>query len=170
MSENTTPEVKEIPKPVPTTFQAKIAELKQSGTSNQKAVISSLETYIATMNPSMVVTEDNGAKQQYNLFKAIHNVLENSPPDEFKKTWNIILAFFNEYKNTVFSDRYIYRFSEYWQWSEDHLTAFQRLINIIKLTCEPSTRTAGLRHVDLDRSLAVGISDNARQKVTNFYK
>lgn len=165
-----TPTVKEIVKPVPVGFDAVMLDIKQNGTAAQKNLINALSLYVSNMSPHIQQTDDGGAKQQYNLWKAIQTVIEQSEPNEFKKLWNIILAYFQQYKQSVFHDRYIYRYSEFWQWSEDHLTALQRLINIIKLTSDPATRAVGLRKVSLDRSLEVGISDAARQKLTNFYK
>lgn len=153
-----------------TDFETLISQLKQSGTAPQKNLINALENYVGFMMPGNAISDDAGARQQYMLWKALIFVIDESPSDEFKKLWNIVLAFFEEYKKTVFHDRYVFRFSEFWQWSDTDLTAMQRIINIIKLTCNPDTRTTGIRKVDLNRSLETGISDNGRQKLVSFYK
>ena len=153
-----------------TGFEAQIETLRTSGTTHQKNLISALDLYVLNMHPSVVVTEDEGARHQYNLWRALIFIIDQSPQDEFKKLWNIVLAYFEHYKQTVFHDRYVFRFSEFWQWSDDHLTALQRLINIIKLTSNQETRAKGLKQVDLNRSLDTAISDIGRQKLVNFYK
>lgn len=151
-------------------FDAQMATLRSTGTPHQKNLLSALDLYVEKMHPDRKVSDDEGAKCQYTLWRAISFVVDQSSADEFKKLWHIVLAYFEYYKESVFHDRYIFRFSEFWQWSDDQLTAFQRLINVIKLTSNPDTRSQGLRKVDLNRSLDTGISDAGRQKLVGFYK
>ncbi len=151
-------------------FEAQIATIRSKGTTHQKNLVSALDSYVEKMHPSQTPTDDEGARHQYNLWRALIFVIDQSPQDEFKKLWYIVLAYFEEYKQTVFHDRYVFRFSEFWQWSDDQLTALQRLINIIKLTCNVDTRAKGLKQVDLNRSLDTGITDIGRQKLVSFYK
>lgn len=152
-----------------TGFEAQIETIRTSGTTNQKNLSNALDMYVIKMHPTVEVSEDEGARHQYNLWRALIFIIDDAPQDEFKKLWNIVLAYFEYYKDTVFHDRYVFRFSEFWQWSDDQLTALQRLINIIKLTSNQETRAKGLKQVDLNRSLDTGISDIGRQKLVNFY-
>lgn len=170
MSQPTAPLVKETVKSSLTGFDAQIQALRISGTTHQKNLIQALDLYVDKMHPSQTVSEDEGARHQYNLWRALIFVIDQSPQDEFKKLWNIVLAYFEHYKQTVFHDRYVFRFSEFWQWSDDQLTALQRLINIIKLTSNQEDRAKGLKQVDLNRSLDTGITDIGRQKLVSFYK
>jgi len=151
-------------------FDALVSKLLLEGTQNQKTLVKSLQSYITNMAPGKPIGINEGAKQQYYLWKSISSIAESAPVDEFKKLWNILLAFFENYKDHAFHDRYVFRFSEYWSWSDIELTAFQRILNIIKLTSNANTRDNCLKNVDLDRSLAVGFSDEARQRITTFYK
>lgn len=151
-------------------FQSKIDAMKTGGTQAQKILIASLEKYITDMAPGKPIANDAGARNQYNLWKAISFVVETAPVDEFKKLWNILLSFFEEHKNGVFGDRYVFRFSEYWLWSQHELNGLHRVLNIIKLTSNPAERAKGLKQVSLDRSLTEGFSDDARQKIITFYK
>lgn len=152
-----------------TDFASAIEQLKTSGTQAQKSLIVGIESYITKMSPGVPIDANQGAREQYVFWKLISSIAESTPNDEFKKIWNLLLAYFEFYKDTVFHERYIFRFSEYWTWSEDDLNAFQRVINLIKLTSNPTERTASLSHVSIDRSLAVGFSDEARQRIVSFY-
>lgn len=151
-------------------FLSKVEEMKVSGTSAQKILIASIEKYLSDMAPGKQVEVNAGARSQYSLWKAISYVVETAPSEEFKKLWSILLAFFEEYKDKAFHDRYVFRFSEYWMWPLTELNGLHRIINIIKLTSNAKERTKGLKQVDLDRSLAEGFSDEARQKLISFYR
>ena len=151
-------------------FLSKIEEMRTAGTQAQKILIASLDKYITDMAPGKPLDVNVGARNQYNLWKAIIYVVDTAPIEEFKKLWSILLGFFEEYKDKAFHDRYVFRFAEYWLWSEHELNGLHRILNIIKLTSNPNERAHGLKQVDLDRSLAEGFSDDARQKLVNFYK
>lgn len=151
-------------------FLSKVEEMKVSGTSAQKILIASIEKYLNDMAPGKQVEVNAGARSQYSLWKAISYVVETAPAEEFKKLWSILLAFFEEYKDKAFHDRYVFRFSEYWLWPLTELNGLHRIINIIKLTSNAKERAKGLKQVDLDRSLAEGFSDEARQKLISFYR
>jgi len=151
-------------------FSDKIAELKSSGTTYQKNLISSLEIYISKMKPGAPVTSSEGARHQYVLWKTITALLVEIPADEFKKLWNILLAYFNEYDKTVFGDRYVFRFSEFWSWPEDELSAFQRILNLIKLTANANNRAANIKQVSMERTLDGWFSEEARSRIMSFYK
>jgi hypothetical protein len=156
--------------PVGSAFNVQMGALKANGTLFQKALIHSLEDYLEVMKPGVPVNKDVGARKQYDLWKAISTIAESSASNEFKKLWNILLAYFEEYKGAAFHDRYIFRFSEYWIWNENELAALQRVINLIKLTSNPAERAFGLKQVVLDKTLELGFSDTAKQRIVIFYK
>ena len=151
-------------------FEDRIAELKVSGTQNQKTVINELEQYIARMKPGMPVDGDKGAKAQYGLWHTLRKILETMPQEEFKNLWMLVMLYFHQHREGVFHERYVFRFSEFWNWSEKDLTAFQRILNLLKLTANPATRNAALKQVNLERSLADGISEEARQRLVTLYR
>lgn len=150
-------------------FLSMVETLKVSGTALQKQIIIRLELYIKEMFPGVKVSEDDGARNQYLLWKTISSSVETCDANDFRRTWNIFLNYFNEYKDTVFHEKYVYRFSEYWLWSADELNAYQRIVNVLMLTRNPADRQARTKEVSLDRSLAHEFSEEARQKIISFY-
>ena len=150
-------------------FTKAIENLKKTGTSNQRALINSLEMYIERMAPGMPVDNDQGARNQYMLWKTIVNISTNAPINEFKSLWSLLLAYFKEFETGVFHERYIFRFSEFWVQPDAELHGLQRVLNLIKLTCNPATREQGMKQVDLHRTLADGFSEDARSRIVNFY-
>ena len=153
-----------------TEFEQLIASMEENGTEQQKHLIYSIKRYIDVMAPGVPTDGPVSVRHQYTLWKTISAVIEQSPAEEFKKLWNIILAYFHAYKDGVFHERYILRFSEYWHYNIDELNAFQRIINLIKLTADPETRAKSLREVSLSRSLAEGFSEAGRTRLLGFYQ
>lgn len=140
----------------------------RTGTSTElKSILGQLEVYGEKMKPGRpMATVEDGAKNQYALWKTIEGA-SKLPMDQFRKAWNIILAFANT--NPCFNDRYIFRFAEYWIWNTDELDAFQRILNLIKLTADPEKRVNGLKQVSLDRTLEKVFTQEAKQNIIAFY-
>lgn len=152
-----------------TTIQEYLDDVKVNGTVLQKNLIAALDKYLEDLKPRKPVTVDKGANLQYLFWKTLHSTIEYSTQEEFKSLWTIVLAYFNLFKDDAFHERYVYRFAEYWAANEDELSAFQRLLNLIKLTADPKERALGLKQVNVEKSLELIFSEQGRQKLLNFY-
>ncbi len=128
-----------------------------------------LNRYVIDMAPRVPLTEKLGAMNQYTLWKTIEGVLDNEDFNTFNEEWNLLLKYFLDYKDAAFSPIMVFRFAEYWEWSEDELKQLQNLINIIHLTFDPSTRAVGLKQVDFELAFNAGFNDRAKQNITQFY-
>lgn len=162
---------KETPAPANASFDVLLQNLKNKGSLSEKSLIQSLESYLVAMQPGRPITDTEGMQHQYTLWRTIHSVVHQVTHEDFAKHWNLLLAFFAQYQgdNQVFHDRYVFRFSEHWTRDESELQAFQRILNLIKLTSNPNTRKQNLKQVSLNRTLEVGFSEEARQKLLSFY-
>lgn len=154
----------------PKGFKAMIEEIKANGTTEEKKLIANVEQYMTRMAPGLPMSGDEGARHQHALWKVIQGLVERAPQDQFRRLWNILLGYFEENKDGVFGDRYVFRFAESWHHSEAELSAFQRILNVIKLTSNANERSKGLRQVDLGRSLETGFTEEARQRLLTFYQ
>lgn len=149
-------------------FEAMVADLKVTGTVAVRTLINQLEQYAANMKPGIPMDAAVGARHQVSLWRAIQNVIERSG-DEFKKCYSLLLAFFEEYKDGVFHEKYVFRFTDNVTLSGDELAAFQRVLNLLKLTSAPKSREQSLKQVDLGRTLSVGVTEQGRQRILGFY-
>lgn len=149
-------------------FSSLVSQMKKSGTLAERTFIVQMEQYIDLMKPGKPVTAEVGARTQTALWRTILGVIERSG-EEFQKLFNLLLAYFEEYKNDVFHERYIFRFSEMINMPPEELAAYQRIINLIKVTCSPLGRNQSLKQVDLNRTLKDGFTEQGRQKVLAFY-
>ena len=157
--------------PPPSDFETIIANFKQTGTANERALIAKLEEYIQNMKPNTQISWEDGHRHQYTLWKTLRLIIENTPADQFRQSWNIILMFFNKFggRGEVFHGTKVFRFSEMWNRDEVELAAFQNLLNLIILTCNPATRKSSLKQVSLEKTLKQKFSEAGRQKVIAFY-
>jgi hypothetical protein len=147
-----------------------IAGIKAKGTLHEQSLVTSLDNYVSKMSPRIPNTSEAGVKHQYSLWKAIQSVAETAPKEQFNSLWNIILTYFRLHKDGVFGDRYLYRFIEQWQWDEKDLEAMKNIFNLLQLTADPVERKKNLSLVSLEKTLSVGIYDEARDRITLFYK
>lgn len=157
------------PAPSLSDFQIHVNHMKTTGSATVRSLILSLESYMLAMAPGKPISGADGHLQQYTLWKVIYNLAHRCPQEEFKAAWSLLLAFFNEYKDGVFEERYIFRFSEEWNKTRPELVGFQRVINLLKVTANPSTRNQSLKQVDLNRNLADGFTEEGRQRIVAFY-
>lgn len=153
-----------------TGFQALVNDLNNAGTLTQKEIIRVFEDYVKHMDVNKPMDAERGIKYQVNLWKSILIVLTKAPREEFKSGWNLILNYFNTFRDTVFSEAYIHRFAAHWNISTVELKMFQAVINLLHLTCNPNTRQVGLKQVDMEKTLSTGFNDEARQRIMSFYQ
>jgi hypothetical protein len=151
-------------------LEAVFEQMRQTGTVYEKMTMASLDAYKNNMTPGLPVSPDAGARQQYNLWKLLEALVEASPEAEFKKLWSVTLAFIHGNINGVFNDRYVYRFADQWVWGLGELNAFQRLLNLATTTANSATRKNDLRRVSIDKTLAEGFSEKAKQRLGNYYQ
>ena len=150
-------------------FASYIAKTKLTGTHTERAFISQIEDYVAKMKPGQIVTPEEGANHQLNLWRLIKTTLANAT-GEFNTLFGMLLGYAYAHKNGVFHDRYIFRFSENFTFNPEEIQAFQAILNLVNVTCIPGDRKALLRQVDLHRTLAVYFDEPTRQRVVAFYK
>lgn len=159
-----------------TSFESQIEKFRQSGTEEQKRLVRALDSFVETTFPFekdgytlRKITDDAGVTAQHQLFQALYHVIERSPEEEFKKLWNIALAYFANYKETVFNGKWVYRWAYAWSWGEEKLDLLQRLVNLMMLTCDPNTRRNELRKVDLVRTVEIVLSEEGKNRLIAFY-
>lgn len=174
-----TPVVKAQPAPAPVveklivkqednSFEAKINRLRQSGTAAQKSVIAKMDSYFAQMKPGLPVDPVKGGAHQLAFYMALRQVCETETT-EFREAFKLILEYFRQYKDGALGDRYIFRFTENIQLTNTAMRPFLGLINLLRVAAEAKSREQVLKQVDLTRSLETGFSDQARQRIIQFF-
>lgn len=151
-------------------FEETLATIERAPTVYEAALLRSLKTYVNDMAPGKIMEGEAGSQRQYGLWTSLRSIIQSSPDEEFKRLWSIVLMFANEYRNGAFGERYVFRFSEFWLYDVEELATFQRILTVINLTAEPSTRQASIKKLDITRTFANGLSEQGRSRLLAFYQ
>lgn len=128
-----------------------------------------LNEYIAEMAPGKPVTVERGGQLQASLWAAIRFVLNKSGSD-FVMLYAELLRIIAEHRRTVFHPKYVYRFMSTLPLSNPERKNFERVLNLLMMTCELSTRRYAFKQVDLKSSLAGFADHNILARVASFYE
>ena len=150
-------------------FEERVADLKVTGSSHQKTLIAEMERYLERMAPNKPVTANEGVKHQFALWVEIRRVLESVPREEFKPLWTLLLQYFYQHRNGALGAHYVYRFAEAWPHAVRELDAFQAILDLLTMTADPNERGNVMRRIDFNKLMQRGLSDEARQRLVNFY-
>lgn len=155
-----------IPTNNKSTFEKMIAKAMDAGSGREKSVVTSLRNYVENMKPGKIMSPDEGAKIQANLFRTFVTVTRHD--DQFKECMDLFIAFFKEYKDDVFHERYVFRFMESMTLASEQINAFSSMVNLLKIA---STVGKGgtKKHVDLNRTMNEAYAEDQRQRVINYF-
>lgn len=128
----------------------------------------SLNDYCKNMMPGVSHVDGGGAVQQVKFFRVVQVVLRKKG-SEFNKEFTQLLAFVHAHKDTLFNERYAYRFFESIKISLGERKNFERILNLLITVCDPTLRSRTLTQVDVDGTM-IGFKDNEmHQRVLGFF-
>lgn len=132
-----------------------------------------IQEYMDAMAPGKLMNEVEGVKHQVKLYRALDIVFNRLSDEDFRKFYPALLYLFHEYGdevNGVFSMVHVYRFPEYLTLSTVEQDTFHRLLNMMIVTANPTTRPDAIRSLNWAYTLGVGLTDDARARVQSFYQ
>ena len=132
-----------------------------------------IQEYMDAMAPGRPMNEVEGVKHQVKLYRALDIVFNRLSDEDFRKFYPALLYLFHEYGdevNGVFSMVHVYRFPEYLTLSTVEQDTFHRLLNMMIVTANPTTRPDAIRSLNWAYTLGVGLTDDARARVQSFYQ
>lgn len=135
---------------------------------NQQSLTDRLNGYKAAMAPGVPVSNEEGAVQQLKLWRAIQMVLGRSG-SEFIALYTQLLNAIKEGRQTVFSERYVFRFMAIVKMNVNERRNFERIVRLMLVTCDPSVRTVAMKHVDL-KNVLIDFDENVKQNMAGFYR
>ena len=139
-------------------------------TKNQVAInaIESIKDYMVKMGPGKTMMPEEGNRYQVSLFRAIRSVIEFTGED-FQLSMVLMLRLFDEYKDDVFHERYVFRFMDSVPLNQDERRAFERILNLIKIAAAVPGRKEALRQVNFQKTLQYVFTEDSKQKVLSFF-
>lgn len=108
------------------------------------------------------------AKLQQGLFLTLKGILAKEDPEEFRKSWNTLLRFANENKQTIFNEENLFRGAAGWTGSDVEFGLFRRVLYLIIRTADHTKRAAALKDISLER-VGAGLKPQQFERLLNFY-
>lgn len=145
-----------------------IEQLKKLGDRTALNAIDGINQYIEAMKPGKVVTPTEGARQQVVLYRTLQNIINGEQPN-FKLLFATVLKIVDENSKTVFSGTHIFRFIDHVVLNAEDRQAFLRIVNLMMTGAAVDGRQAAMRHVDFQRSLQYGVTEEGRVRIHSFF-
>jgi len=130
-----------------------------------------LASYVDAMKPKKPVTTQTQARNQLTLYTCVMSLINKSGRD-FEPAFTALIKFFNAHRDGALGPRFIFRAPEESLLTAPRRDANERVMNLL-MTLAPTNGNFGqikqaLKQVDLKRSLAVEVEDQARERVIAF--
>lgn len=151
-------------------FRTLMDKERKTGTANAVALVNFLEEYVENMAPRRPISDDDLLKFQEALHARLKDTLERAPVVEFPRLWNIFTAYVREFKDRAFSPRYSHRGIKEWRRDPDEFSVLSGLLNLVFTAVTSDSTVARDQRVSLEKSLKTGLSDDARGRLTSFYR
>lgn len=152
----------------PATSNTLIEQLKKLGDRTALNAIDGIKQYIDAMKPGKIVDPTEGARQQVVLYRTLQNVI-NGEQLNFKLLFATVLKIIDENSATVFSGTHIFRFIDQVVLNAEDRQAFLRIVNLLMTGAAVEGRQAAMRHVDFQRSLQYGVTEEGRVRIHSFF-
>ncbi len=157
--------------PVPQVVQPVVVTVTGNDTKTDLMIATiqdTLKQYLTAMAPNKPMPAKTGAANQYTLYRLINNVCNMS--EGFAPCWNELLKIFNEHKTGSLAERFVFRFAEELPGTKEDHNAFFRLLNLLIVTADPTTRKESLKQVSIYKTTQDGFTETARNNISQFYK
>lgn len=153
--------------PVAAEFSSLVATIRNTGTASAVTLVSFMETYVERMKPGKITPSSEIQHMQSGLYDQLINVIEYSPANEFKRLWNIAIAFVKQYGDAAFSPVYYSRGAKDWKRDPQQFTILTNLLNLLQVS---ATDLETLNEqVSVSAVMANGFSEEARGRMIGFY-
>ena len=152
----------------------KFPEIPENVSLTFKSIVESLKIYMKACAPNISFSTPSElnilAKRQADLAKLIQLGLDAFVGKEFNQFWNLLLDAFYINRDGVFKDVLVYRVTNQLPLRLEQKECFQRLLNLLLVTCNPNTREEAVKTLIFTNVLKYVTDDFQKQKILDFYK
>lgn len=128
-----------------------------------------LQEYMSRMYPGRSHQGNEGATLQVKLYRTIQMVLRMEGR-RFISAFKLLLNTVNDNRDTVFHERYAYRYFDSLTLTNPERRNFERILNLLMTTCDPKTRSKAVQQVDVDLTMEGFRNPEMHQRVVEFYQ
>lgn len=130
--------------------------------------------YNRKMGPNAPIPSDkDGAKNNYDLYIAIKNILSTEDETLHRIGMDIINLVFKEYSTEAFNEISLSRFDDSWTKSPTSLKSYQNIVTIISMLADKSTRKDALVNIDINKirnDKVMDFSAKEVDRIINYYQ
>jgi hypothetical protein len=148
--------------------QVAVVQPKSEGYKPVYKIQLELNNYAEAMDNKKAINPEEGGRWQYSLFSVLKSILNVSSQEEFNKEWNTVLGYFNENKDGIFNEKFMFRFPEHWSGSTTEYTLFRRLVYTIIQTAAPKGRKKALGDINM-AMVTESMTEPQRNKLLSYY-
>lgn len=127
-----------------------------------------MENYVAKMTPGVSHNGNEGVQLQTKFYRTLQTVLRLKGSDFFK-AYGLVLETANLHRNSVFHERFVFRYFDGLTIPNNDRRNFERLVHLIITTCNPATRSKTMKQVDIVGVMEGFNNEEMTQKVLGFY-
>lgn len=137
---------------------------------NLEALIDRLEAYADQMAPGKMIDPRDGAGCQQALWNAVRSVFM-APAAEFNLLFSELLITFHRMRGQgqVFNEMYLFRFFTHMRFNSGSARSFERIMNLLLVTCNPATRRLAVAQMDLAVELSGFNDPTVVEKVNSYF-
>lgn len=151
-----------------TAFEQKIAKIMATGSTREKFVISSLQSYIDTVAVGKPVDVDTGVRAQQSLYRTILNVVNSD--DDFTNAFKLMISFIREHRAGVFADTHAFRFFEYAKPGQEWPTTLRNMLTLLIVAAGVNNKKEVHKIVRVSKAVQTGMNEAARQRVIQYFQ
>lgn len=136
----------------------------------RKSQFEIIKNYVRQMAPRKPVDVVEGKRHQATLALTLNAILNMPDTDgHFTKSLTALLRVFELGSKSTFSEHYAFRFLESVEMTNDKIDEFTRILNLLLVLGPRDGRKEAIRQVDFNKSLRLGFSDEARQRIMAYF-
>ena len=146
-----------------------LAMVKQTNNPSVINYVNELMDYAKAMAPAQTMNPETGAINQAGLYTIIVNIIDHSGAD-FRIAFSALLCIFHEYRDAAFSGAYVLRFMESVSLNGAKRKAFIKIVNLLSMVANPTTRKSTLKHIDFKREILPPFGESSRMRIEAYLK
>lgn len=150
-----------------TEFQQRVAKVMAGDNKRERYVATFMESYVKDMAPGVPMSTEEGVRKQKELWRTIKNVV--GADEGFKEAFRLLVAYFKEYKDSVFHHHYIHRFYPELDIAPDEAAGLAAMVNLLSVASGVNNKSDVRKLIDFSKTFDKGLNDAARERVYNYF-
>lgn len=136
----------------------------------RKSQFEIIKSYIRNMAPRKPMDVSEGKRHQATLAITLNAILNMPDTDgDYNKSLTALLRVFELASKSTLSEPYAFRFLESVEMTNDKIDEFTRILNLLIVLGPRDGRKDAIRQIDFNKSLRLGFSDEARQRILAYF-